>query len=149
MMKIQAFRRVFASLFFALLALPVNAQEPQALLQIMREMGQNLNAVTGGMLSDDYDAMAAAAQSIADHPQPSMEERRIIIGGLGADAGKFRQGDQVVHDAALALKQAAEQKDGELLVERYTNLVGGCMSCHDSFRTRVRELTQSPIQKTE
>lgn len=149
MMKNQAFLRLFASLFFAQAALPANAQEPQSLLHIMREMGQNLNDVTGGMLRDDYDAVAAAAQSIANHPQPPMEERLIIIGGLGADAGKFRQDDQIVHDAALALKQAAERKNGELLVERYTNLIGGCMSCHGGFRTRVRELTQSPILKPE
>ena len=78
-----------------------------------------------------------------------MEERRIIIGGLGADAGKFRQVDQIVHDAALSLKEAAEQKNGALLVERYTQLFNGCVSCHGSFRTRVRELTQFPILKTE
>ena len=61
MMKNQAFLRLFALLVFALPALPLHAQEPQSLLQVMQQLGKNLNEVTDGMLSDDYDAVAAVA----------------------------------------------------------------------------------------
>ena len=122
-------------------ALAADQDQAPSLLQIMQQLGRDLNRISDGMWSEDYAAMAAAAQAIADHPQPPVEERTRIIEGLGADAGSFRQGDQDVHDAALAVKAAAEQKDNEQVLQRYIELVQGCMGCHTRFRERVRALT--------
>ena len=141
MMKKQIYPCLITILTAILLALPAQAAESPSLLQIMQQLGRDLNRISDGLWREDYAAVAAAAQAIADHPQPPVEERTRIIGGLGADAGRFRQGDQNVHDAALAIKAAAEQEDSERVLQHYIGLVEGCMNCHTQFRERVRNLT--------
>ena len=121
-------------------SMPAGAEE-FSLLQIMQQLGRDLNQISDGMWREDYAAIAAAAQSIAEHPQPPMAERSKIISGLGADAGRFRQGDQTVHDAAMAVKEAAGQENNEHVLKRYNDLVKGCMDCHTNFRARVRDIT--------
>lgn len=131
---------VLAAIVTGLPAVSLAADESPSLLQIMRQLGHELNQLSDGLWRDDYAAIATAAQAIADHPQPPVAERTRIITGLGADAGRFRQGDQAVHDAALAVKEAAERQDAEQLLPHYLDLVTGCRRCHTAFRARVRAL---------
>lgn len=129
-----------AAIIVILTAVSARADEPPDLLHVMQQLGLDLTRISDGMLTENYAAVATAAAAIADHPKPPLAQRKKIIAGLGADAGRFRLGDQVVHDAALAVKDAARLKDNKLVLQRYVELVEGCMSCHTSFRERVRAL---------
>ena len=137
----QRYSWITATALASILSASAYANEPPSLLQIMQQLGRDLNQISDGMLSEDYAAIAKAAQAIAEHPLPRVAERTKIIGGLGADAGRFRQGDQAVHDAALAVKDAAATADNAQILQSYMGLVQGCMDCHNTFRARVRALS--------
>ena len=107
----QRYSWITATALASILSASAYANEPPSLLQIMQQLGRDLNQISDGMLSEDYAAIAKAAQAIAEHPQPPVAERTKIIGGLGADAGRFRQGDQA--GLALVLEAVALSLDGD------------------------------------
>lgn len=110
--------------------------------------GPTLRVVMAGLLTDmdslhhalwreDFPAAAAAARAVAEHPAVSEEERQRIFGILGEDAAAFRAADMEVHDAGLALADAASGPDREAVRAQLANLHAGCLACHEAFRGRL------------
>ncbi len=108
--------------------------EPLALRKIMRDMGRDMEAVTRAISAEDWDAIAALAPRLADHPQPPPGEKVRILTFLGGKAADFRAHDQRVHDAALALQKAAAGREGASVIGAFATLQGACLGCHQAFR---------------
>lgn len=108
------------------------------MLELMRELGDRMERISDGIWREDYAAIVEAAQYIADHPKPPMEQRRKIIGALGADAADFRAGDKRVHDGALSVIEAARAEQMPEVAARFGRLAEGCVACHSDFRSRLR-----------
>ena len=108
--------------------------EPLALRQIMQELSNNMQTVTDAISREDWEAVATVAPLIADHPQPPLAEKTRIMRFLGSDAGKFKSHDQKTHQAAGALKQAAESGDGPAVIASFATLQNTCLACHQNFR---------------
>lgn len=125
---------------------PGESPSSPTLLAIMRDLGQETRRVTAALLVEDYETMASAANTIADHPKPSASERTAILKLLGPRAGEFREYDERVHNAALELATAAGNHQVDSAVASYNKVIENCVACHASFRDEIRELREKGNQ---
>jgi len=105
-----------------------------ALQAIMQKLGQDMQAVTAAISTEDWATVARLAPGIARHAEPPPEEKALIIGWLGQDAGRFRGFDHQAHEAADAMAEAATQGDGMAVIAAFAKVQEGCLGCHQAFR---------------
>lgn len=111
-----------------------STSKPMALREIMRELGENMQAITDGISRENWQQVATIAPRIADHRQPPAAERIRILAYLGTDAGSFRDHDRTLGKAARALEQAAASGDGDSVIFSFAELQTVCLDCHQGFR---------------
>ncbi|PKN56615.1 MAG: hypothetical protein CVU56_15415 [Deltaproteobacteria bacterium HGW-Deltaproteobacteria-14] len=111
---------------------------PGGLKPLMVGLADRLHALHDGLWREDLGAVGAAATAVAQHPKVSPEERGRIQRTLGEDFPRFAAADGQVHDAAVAIADAAAAKDLDGVVGRLGALEAGCVSCHTQFRARLR-----------
>lgn len=116
--------------------LTVNAPEGSLKL-VMQGLLKDTQALTSAMLNEDFALVAVQANNIADHPKPSMAIRKQLMKAMGADMVKFKANDDVVHNAAVAIIKNAEQKNIKGVGDNFKKMIGGCLSCHSSFKNSV------------
>ena len=106
---------------------------------IMRQLGQDMDALSAALWARDFDALGRAATAIAEHPHVSPEEKARVQAALGADFATFAVADRRVHDAAVRTARAAANEDSDQVLSELGSLQAGCVACHDAFRERLRE----------
>lgn len=111
------------------------ATKPMALQGVMKQLGQDMQAVTAAISLEDWTRVTELAPKIANHDQPPMMEKLRILTWLGTDAGKFRGFDGQVHDAATAMGDAAGRGDGPAVIAAFAQVQQGCLGCHQNYRT--------------
>lgn len=104
------------------------------LRKIMRDLDKNMQAITHGIAQEDWASVAKIAPLIADHPQPPLTEKIRILTFLGTDAFAFRGHDHDVHQAAVAIGQAAAKQDGAGVISAFANVQTSCLACHQGYR---------------
>jgi len=110
-----------------------------ALRGIMKDLGSNMQVVTDGISREDWALVEKTAPLIADHPQPPMSEKARIMGFMGSSMGKFKGYDDVTHEAAKSLGQAAAKQDGLAVIAAFQELQKACYGCHQDFRKSFAE----------
>ncbi len=111
------------------------ATKPMALQSVMKQLGQDMQAVTAAISKEDWARVAELAPKIANHEQPPVMEKMRILTWLGTDAGKFRGFDGQVHDAASSMGDAAARGDGQAVIAAFAKLQQSCLGCHQNYRT--------------
>ncbi len=111
-----------------------------SLKQIMQQLGKDYSSLNHAILLKDFDGAAQFAHAIANHDKPSMGQRLKLMGELGAEMSDFKKADGRVHDLAIKIEEAAKAKDMTLLIQRQSQLLSACMTCHASYRSRVVNL---------
>jgi hypothetical protein len=124
--------------FILLGAMPVNATASGTLLGIMQQLNADTLALTSAIMNEDWVAMEKAGKAIADHPKAPVEERKQIVAHLGEQASAFVAYDRAVHDAAMAIAQAAAQHDLESVNREYATMIEACSGCHADFRDKLK-----------
>ncbi len=109
-------------------------EQPMALRGVMKKLGQDMQAVTGAIATEDWAVVAELAPKIARHAAPPLGEKMRILAWVGSDAGKFRAFDAQVHDAANAMGEAATRGDGQAVINAFSRVQQSCLSCHQGFR---------------
>lgn len=118
-----------------LLADPIaSSAKPLALRDIMKDLGNNVQAITEGISHEDWRKVEKAASLIAVHPQPPLAEKMRIMSFAGTRIGKFKSYDGETHDAAKVVAKAAKASDGEGVILAFQKLQTACHSCHQAFR---------------
>ncbi len=112
---------------------------PMALRNIMVQLGRDMQAVVGAISTEDWTQVVHLAPEIAWHPEPPLSEKMRILTWLGTDAGRFRGFDGEVHDAAVAMGEAATRGDGQAVITAFAKVQQGCLACHQSFRKPFTE----------
>ncbi|PHR81298.1 MAG: hypothetical protein COA59_16115 [Colwellia sp.] len=107
---------------------------------VMQGLLKDTQALTAAMLNEDFTLIAAKAKTIADHPKPSMATRMKIMESMGSDMAKFKANDNIVHSAAVEIMTNAEQKNIKGVGENFKKMIDGCLSCHNTFKSRVSEV---------
>ncbi|MFV9475341.1 cytochrome c [Advenella sp. RU8] len=112
----------------------VQDEKPMALRAVMKQLGDDMQAVTGAISHEDWALVAGLASKIANHAEPPPEERVKIITWLGADASKFRGTDLKMKEAATEMGEAAKQADGPGVIAAFSKTQQNCLACHQIFR---------------
>jgi len=120
------------SLFFA--AMNVVAAEPLELQKVMKELGKNMQVVTGGISREDWLLVEHTSHLIGEHPQPSVTEKIRIMNFMGASMEKFKAFDGQTHELAHEMAIAAQAKDGQKVISSFQKLQWSCLACHQAFR---------------
>ncbi len=105
-----------------------------ALRGIMKDLGANMQVITDGISREDWALIEKTAPLIAEHPQPPMSEKARIMSFAGSSMGKFKGYDEVTHEAALFLGEAAGKQDAQAVIAAYKELQTACYNCHRDFR---------------
>jgi len=113
---------------------PTEARDPGSLKFIMGGLGNDMTRVSQGLWVDDFEAIAAGASAVADHPHVSPTELGRVRTTLGERLPAFVTADRAVHDAAQRVAQAAEARDMDSVLREMAVLESGCVSCHAQFR---------------
>ena len=100
----------------------------------MKDLGSNMQTVTGAVSMEDWPLIEKTARLIADHPQPPMSEKLRIIAFLRTDMSRFKGYDGEVHKAAEAMGEAAKAKDGQAVIASFNTVQTACYGCHKDFR---------------
>ncbi|WP_019593500.1 cytochrome c [Thioalkalivibrio sp. ALM2T] len=127
-----------AALIVAALALPLAGTVSADTFQsVMQGLADDMNRVQSALFVEDFDTVTEAARAIADHPKPSLGERRRVLSAVGTRVGEFRAMDQQVHEAAQGLADAALDQDLDKSIRYHARLVNACIACHGAFRDDV------------
>ena len=111
-----------------------DAVKPLALRGVMQEMERQTQLIVQGIAGKDWPAVAKAAGQIAEHPEPPLAEKLRIFVFIGTDLPRFKGHDAQTHAAAVALGQAAVDKDAAAAAVHFRTLQDGCNACHEAFR---------------
>ena len=110
------------------------AVQQLALRGIMKDLGTNMQVITDGISREDWALIEKTAPLLADHPQPPMSEKARIMSFAGSSMGKFKGYDEVTHEAALSLREAAGKQDAQAVIAAFQALQTACYNCHRDFR---------------
>ena len=117
-------------------AMVAAAAEPD-LKGIMQGLRNDVVAITDGLLTDDFDKIAAGAAGITTHERIPAGQIQLVAAELGAEMATFKQLDQQVHDLSLSIASAAKEHDRERVATDYRRMLDGCLSCHATYKERV------------
>lgn len=112
------------------------------LKSIMQDLRNDSVQIMDGLLVDDFESVAAAAVRIAEHPQIPASQVALVAAELGKEMPSFKQLDTLVHDLAVSIQSAANDKDGGRATADYQQMLDGCLTCHAAYRQRVALVLQ-------
>jgi hypothetical protein len=115
-------------------------QDSVPLLGIMSNLEKNLAVVQAGIWREDYQIINKAANAIVNHgyiPNRETEKIQAILGKKGLE--NFVAADKNLHKTARELAQAANDKKMDKIVNRTTEMIQRCFSCHAKYRFPLRD----------
>lgn len=128
-------------------SLPVSAQHNHGdagnssdltFVEMMLSLQVQLEILTRSVIIDDFETAHDAAYAIATHQGPSTEELAMVMKALQGKFKSFEACDAKVHDLAMKTAINAHKRDGNDMVDTYTNLVKQIRLCHLEFRDMVK-----------
>jgi cytochrome c556 len=108
----------------------------------MQSLRNDSVLILDGLLVDEFDSVVAAARRIAEHPRIPASQIALVAAELGEEMPSFKQLDTLVHDLAVSIESAANDKDGIRAAADYQQMLGGCLACHAKYRQRVAAVLQ-------
>lgn len=127
-----------AGLVALALCLPTGGAQAGALTRVMQAMEADYQALSEALLREDYTRAEQAANRLADHPTPSFSEKLALVGRLGTAAGRFRELDSQLKQAATDISAAAQAESLEAMSQGFHRLTDSCLACHRQLGDRVR-----------
>lgn len=109
------------------------------LFSIMAGLEGDMAQISRGLWLENFDTVAAGADAIANHPRIPPEEFGRISGVLGEEMPSFGGMDMRVHDLAVRLAEEARREELDAVLSTDADLRRACVSCHSTFRERLRE----------
>jgi len=100
----------------------------------MESLGRDMQTTTDAISKEDWARVAETAQKIAHHAEPPLSERKRILDWLGSNSELFEDLDEHTHEVAGAMRKAAENGDGQEVIETFAKLQNSCLACHQRFR---------------
>jgi len=107
------------------------------LKEIMQGLRMDTNAISEGLLTDDFEKVLVGANNIANHAKIPPDQIQLVAAELGAEMPAFKQMDILVHDLSLEIAAAAKEEDRARAITDYHRMLNGCFDCHAAYKTRV------------
>lgn len=146
-MSTSKFVVVLTCILVPVLALSEAATETD-LKEIMQGLRDDSVAILDALLVDDFDAVAVAANGIANHARIPGAQVQLVARELGPEMPAFKQFDHQVHDLSLSIMAAAKEQDRARAIADYQHMLDGCMACHAAYKERVSKVL-SAADETE
>ena len=127
----------FSSLALMLLAAGASADDSMTLVEIMQGLKDDTIRISDGLLTDNFEQIAEAADAIATHPKISADDAQLVAAELGDEMSVFKAIDLLVHDLAVEISVAARARDRSAAFEGYQQMFEGCLACHEAYQDRV------------
>lgn len=115
------------------LGLPMGNAHGGPLDRTMQAMESDYQALSRALFREDYARAKKAAASLAHHPTPGFAEKLALVGRLGTAAGRFRELDGQVKEAARDIASAAEARSLDRMTDGFKRLTERCLICHRRF----------------
>lgn len=131
-------------LIFLLSVTRADSGSDNDLKEIMQNLRSDSALIVDGMLVDNFDVVADAANRIANHPRIPPEQVTLLAAELGSEMAAFKQLDTLVHDLSLSIHSAALEADSNSIAYNYQKMLMGCLECHASYRQRVAAVLNPP-----
>jgi len=128
---------ISGSIFTGLSFDEMTQNESLDLPTIMRLIYADIQIINEGIYTENFQLIEQGAAAINEHPPLSNETRSLVKKTLGDRMQAFGQYDNLVHDTADSLKEAATEHNMERVLENYQIIQQGCVSCHASFRNEI------------
>ncbi|MDT8340666.1 MAG: hypothetical protein RQ751_04065 [Longimicrobiales bacterium] len=119
-------------------ATPLGAVLP-GLFDVMWGLESDMATVSRGLWMENFDTIHAGARAVADHPTLPPDEVERVAGVLGDEMAAFKAMDTHVHDLSVDLGDAAAAGDLARVLRLDAEIRAGCVSCHVTFRERLRQ----------
>ena len=129
---------------------PESNPEQLELHSIMELLLLDIHTINEGVYTRNFDIIEQGARNINNHPPPASESQKLVQEVLGDRMSQFRAYDNMVHDTADSLHNAATKEDMNQVLKYYRIVEQGCVSCHAALQEEIlRERLQRDIQKRE
>jgi cytochrome c556 len=100
----------------------------------MKSLGRDMQTITDAISKEDWSTVAETTPKIAHHSEPPPSEKKLISEWFGSNSELFEALDEHTHEAARAMRKAAESGDGQKVIETFAKLQNSCLACHQRFR---------------
>lgn len=104
------------------------------LMQVMHDLGANLNRIQWGIMTNNRYMVEQGAAGIASHPMPKGGLKPYIKKNADMIKGAVPVYDEMVHKTAVQIKEKAATAPMQDLQKMAATIGEGCVSCHDVFR---------------
>ncbi|AOE49461.1 cytochrome c [Kangiella sediminilitoris] len=115
-----------------------NKKNGLVLKQIMLKLSKDMSAIANAIVLEDWERVQQHADSIANHEQAPLIEKRKILQYLGDDMAQFKSFDQIVHDKSVELSEQAKKGNSDAVIKVYSEVMQGCLDCHSRFKPRIQ-----------
>jgi cytochrome c556 len=113
--------------------------DSQELHTIMRLLMLDIHTINEGIYSQNFDLIETGAAKINEHAPLSDESRSLVMETLGDRMSQFGEFDNLVHNYADSIRDAAVAKDMGRVLEMYNIVEQGCVNCHAAFQDEIRQ----------
>ncbi len=108
----------------------------ETIIKIMQGMNENLGELSRAIMLENYALISSSAYDIANHPGILQEDLNVLFARLGDQKEAFIKCDTAVHDLAIELSHAGEQKDMTLILSKYSAMLSKAAECHRKYKEK-------------
>ncbi len=130
---------LFVTLLSSQAMAETTSKESQTLLEVMLDMGKEMQHITSAISSEDWTQVEESAAWISTHPKPAKSQRMRIMKFLGGEIAQFKDSDMKTHAAARELAKMARTQDGRAVISAFSTLQNTCLTCHERYRKRLQD----------
>lgn len=109
-------------------------QSEFTLIQVMHDLAYQLSRIQFGLLTSNRLMIKEGAKGIANHPAPKGGIKPYIKRNAEAIKEVIPEMDKIVHQTSIKIAKIAETADMLELQKLETEILSGCIGCHDMFR---------------
>ncbi len=114
------------------------SEATKPIAEIMQGMNSSLYDLTSAIVLEDYALITTAARDIVNHPSIAQGDLDSLFSRLGAEKEAFIACDDRVHELAGEIAEAGEQKDMDLVLEKYAAMIGKTVECHRNYKPDMK-----------
>jgi hypothetical protein len=105
---------------------------------IMRLLMLDVHTINEGIYTHNYDLIEAGTAAVNGHPSLSDDSRALVQQTLDDRMPAFVEFDNLVHDYADSIREAALDHNMERVLNHYRIMEQGCVNCHTAFQDEIR-----------
>ena len=111
-----------------------NEHAELTLIQVMHDLGSNLNRIQWGIMTNNRYMVEQGAAGIASHPMPKGGLKPYIKKNADMIKDAVPVFDEQVHKTAVQMKEQSTTATMLELQKMAATIGEGCVNCHDVFR---------------